>query len=351
MDDRTQRLLRELGLDRHIPFFKQQEIDYDALLYLTADDLQGLPVGPRVKLLRRVDELRGGHKTTAPATSTTSTADKRPTYNDDWPAQTSTRPPYYTHDERGTGPPARGFASKDYIDCDQDRPYGARYQQALSALQGTPGSRGAQPDAYGEAPAYSGRVQDGNLRGARPANPAFGGAAEARPPAGVLAAGLPPGPSTGVGSWHATPDRRSAPPHDTAVVSYSPAADVSRYPARTAYEAPAGAGERQQGWDAGRTQDGWGRPTQDGWGRRAQDAEPTAGRPGLRDPPPGGRPGAGGWDGGEPGRRYREDDRDARPYGGDRDGGARSYGARDREAWGYGDRDRDRDARPSGERE
>jgi SAM domain (Sterile alpha motif) len=51
--------LRELGLERYEPVFRENEIDWEVLPDLTEADLEklGLPLGPRKKLLRAVPGL------------------------------------------------------------------------------------------------------------------------------------------------------------------------------------------------------------------------------------------------------------------------------------------------------
>lgn len=51
--------LVQLGLDRYVDVFIENEIDFEAARYLTADDLKelGLPMGPRKKLLAAIREL------------------------------------------------------------------------------------------------------------------------------------------------------------------------------------------------------------------------------------------------------------------------------------------------------
>ena len=74
MDHRTIALLEDLDLERYIPYFRQQEIDYEALLCLDAEHLERLPMGPKVKLAAKLDELTGSQRRKE---------QKRPTYNDD----------------------------------------------------------------------------------------------------------------------------------------------------------------------------------------------------------------------------------------------------------------------------
>ena len=54
--------LRELGLERYEPAFRENEIDAEVLPELTESDLSalGLPIGPRRKLLRAIAALREG---------------------------------------------------------------------------------------------------------------------------------------------------------------------------------------------------------------------------------------------------------------------------------------------------
>jgi hypothetical protein len=48
--------LRELGLERYQPAFRENEIDWEVLPELTEGDLEklGLPLGPRKKLLKAI---------------------------------------------------------------------------------------------------------------------------------------------------------------------------------------------------------------------------------------------------------------------------------------------------------
>jgi class 3 adenylate cyclase len=54
--------LRELGLERYEPAFRENEIDAEVLPELTESDLSalGLPIGPRRKLLKAIAALREG---------------------------------------------------------------------------------------------------------------------------------------------------------------------------------------------------------------------------------------------------------------------------------------------------
>jgi SAM domain (Sterile alpha motif) len=51
--------LRDLGLERYEPTFRENEIDWDVLPELTESDLEklGLPLGPRKKLLKAIGAL------------------------------------------------------------------------------------------------------------------------------------------------------------------------------------------------------------------------------------------------------------------------------------------------------
>ena len=51
--------LRNLGLERYEPAFRESEIDFEVLPELTESDLEtlGLPLGPRRKLLKAIREL------------------------------------------------------------------------------------------------------------------------------------------------------------------------------------------------------------------------------------------------------------------------------------------------------
>jgi hypothetical protein len=53
--------LRELGLERYEPTFRENEIDWEVLPELTEADLEklGLLLGPRKKLLKAIAELSG----------------------------------------------------------------------------------------------------------------------------------------------------------------------------------------------------------------------------------------------------------------------------------------------------
>ena len=61
--------LRELGLDRYEPAFRENEIDAEVLPDLTESDLSalGLPIGPRRKLLKAIAALREGTEPSSPA--------------------------------------------------------------------------------------------------------------------------------------------------------------------------------------------------------------------------------------------------------------------------------------------
>lgn len=58
--------LDEIGLGKYLGIFAENEIDLDALLLLSEADLQnlGLPLGPRRKLQRAIEEIRTADKTT-----------------------------------------------------------------------------------------------------------------------------------------------------------------------------------------------------------------------------------------------------------------------------------------------
>ena len=64
--------LRDLGLERYAPAFRDAEIDAAVLPRLTDKHLKelGLPLGPRLKLLEAVAKLRGDGPSTAPAPTT-----------------------------------------------------------------------------------------------------------------------------------------------------------------------------------------------------------------------------------------------------------------------------------------
>ena len=64
--------LRDLGLERYAPAFRDAEIDAAVLPRLTDEHLKelGLPLGPRLKLLDAVAKLRGDGSSTAPAPTT-----------------------------------------------------------------------------------------------------------------------------------------------------------------------------------------------------------------------------------------------------------------------------------------
>ena len=53
--------LRNLGLERYEPAFRENEIDWEVLPELTEGDLEklGLPLGPRKKLLKAIAGLSG----------------------------------------------------------------------------------------------------------------------------------------------------------------------------------------------------------------------------------------------------------------------------------------------------
>ena len=55
--------LRGLGLERYEPAFRENEIDLDVLPELTETHLValGLPLGPRLRLLKAIAALRGPH--------------------------------------------------------------------------------------------------------------------------------------------------------------------------------------------------------------------------------------------------------------------------------------------------
>ena len=61
--------LRELGLERYEPAFRENEIDAEVLPDLTESDLSalGLPIGPRRKLLKAIAALREGNEPSSPA--------------------------------------------------------------------------------------------------------------------------------------------------------------------------------------------------------------------------------------------------------------------------------------------
>jgi class 3 adenylate cyclase len=61
--------LRELGLERYEPAFRENEIDAEVLPDLTESDLSalGLPIGPRRKLLKAIAALREGNESSSPA--------------------------------------------------------------------------------------------------------------------------------------------------------------------------------------------------------------------------------------------------------------------------------------------
>ncbi|HET6519519.1 MAG TPA: SAM domain-containing protein, partial [Geminicoccaceae bacterium] len=61
--------LRGLGLERYEPAFRDGEIDAAVLPDLTDEHLRelGLPLGPRLKLLKAVAALRGGTAQPLPA--------------------------------------------------------------------------------------------------------------------------------------------------------------------------------------------------------------------------------------------------------------------------------------------
>src|SRR5215469_11069314 len=61
--------LRELGLERYEPAFRENEIDTEVLPDLTESDLSalGLPIGPRRKLLKAIAALRDGTEPSSPA--------------------------------------------------------------------------------------------------------------------------------------------------------------------------------------------------------------------------------------------------------------------------------------------
>jgi class 3 adenylate cyclase/pimeloyl-ACP methyl ester carboxylesterase len=69
--------LRELGLERYEPAFRENEIDWEVLPELTEGDLDklGLPLGPRRKLLKAIAGLSG--KPTAVATEAASSPKRR----------------------------------------------------------------------------------------------------------------------------------------------------------------------------------------------------------------------------------------------------------------------------------
>jgi SAM domain (Sterile alpha motif) len=54
-------LLRNLGLERYEPAFRENEIDWEVLPELTEADFEklGLSLGPRKKLLKAIAELSG----------------------------------------------------------------------------------------------------------------------------------------------------------------------------------------------------------------------------------------------------------------------------------------------------
>ena len=54
--------LRGLGLEQYEPAFRKNEVDAEVLPDLTESDLttMGLPVGPRLKLLKAIKALREG---------------------------------------------------------------------------------------------------------------------------------------------------------------------------------------------------------------------------------------------------------------------------------------------------
>ena len=58
--------LRDLGLERYEPTFRENEIDWDVLPELTESDLEklGLPLGPRKKLLKAIAALSGSRRPT-----------------------------------------------------------------------------------------------------------------------------------------------------------------------------------------------------------------------------------------------------------------------------------------------
>jgi hypothetical protein len=59
--------LRDLGLARYEPLFRENEVDADLLPELTESDLVtlGLPFGPRKKLLKAIAALGVAHSGTA----------------------------------------------------------------------------------------------------------------------------------------------------------------------------------------------------------------------------------------------------------------------------------------------
>ena len=59
--------LRELGLERYEPAFRENEIDAEVLPDLTESDLSalGLPIGPRRKLLKAIAALREGNESSS----------------------------------------------------------------------------------------------------------------------------------------------------------------------------------------------------------------------------------------------------------------------------------------------
>jgi len=72
--------LQGLGLERYVPAFRDNEIDWEVLPELTEADLAtlGLPLGPRRKLLKAIAGLRQGALTSsAPVSPTAQEAERR----------------------------------------------------------------------------------------------------------------------------------------------------------------------------------------------------------------------------------------------------------------------------------
>ena len=63
MSIEVQAWLSQLGLDKYVALFEEQEIDVDAARDLTEEDLRELkiPMGPRKKILRAIHALTVRH--------------------------------------------------------------------------------------------------------------------------------------------------------------------------------------------------------------------------------------------------------------------------------------------------
>src|SRR6516225_7983901 len=72
--------LQGLGLERYVPAFRENEIDFEVLPELSEADLAtlGLPLGPRRKLLKAIAGLRqGALLSPAPVSATAQKAERR----------------------------------------------------------------------------------------------------------------------------------------------------------------------------------------------------------------------------------------------------------------------------------